>query len=127
MATLRTLDGRDILFDADSVVAMADHDADTGKAVTCVYGVTRGELRIGEPVDGFLGRLGIAAKFARLTRPNGTSVWIDGKSVSSIRAPLPGEYGARVKAVIATEPLTQAVEETPEDARTRLNAHGGKL
>ena len=127
MATLRTLEGLDISFDPDSVVAIADHDADTGKAVTCVFGVTRGELRIGEPVDDFLGRLGIAARLARLTRPNGTSVWIDGKSVSSIRAPLPGEYTTRVKTVIATGPLVQGVAETPEDTRTKLNAHGGKL
>ena len=42
MATLTTVDGIQITFVAKTVSAMADHDANTGFAVTCVYGVTKG-------------------------------------------------------------------------------------
>jgi hypothetical protein len=127
MATLETVDGIQITFNPDSVVAVADHDAVTGAIVTCVYGVTKAELRIAEPVDAFLARLGIAAKFAKLTRPNGSPIWINGNSVSSLRAPLPGEYVDGVATVITTGSLTQGVKESPDDTRIQLNAHGGKL
>jgi hypothetical protein len=40
MATLTTVDGIQITFVAKTISAMADHDANTGFAVTCVYGGT---------------------------------------------------------------------------------------
>jgi len=40
MATLTTTDGRQITFATNSVEAIADHDAMTGAAVTCIYGAT---------------------------------------------------------------------------------------
>src|SRR5882724_1944041 len=101
MADLTTTDGFQYIFNPDSVVAVADHDAATGQAVTCVYGVTSGTLKIGEPVAAFLGRIGVAANFAELTQANGSPIWISAPAVGFITAPLPGEYAAAVKAVIS--------------------------
>jgi hypothetical protein len=127
MANLTTLGGLQISFDPDSLAAIADHDSNTGKASTTIYGVTKAEIHIAESVEAFLARIGLAAKFAKLTRPNGTPVWINGGAVSSLRPPLPGEYLDAVKTVISMEPLTQGVKEVPEHAKAMLNAHGGKL
>jgi hypothetical protein len=93
MAILTTVDGIQITFAARAVSMLADHDANTGLAVTCVYGVTKEALQIEESVQEFMTRLRITKNFAQLTRPNGFPVWINGSAVDSIRAPLPNEYG----------------------------------
>ena len=51
MATLTTTDGIQITFVAKAVSALADHDASTGEAVTCVYGIIEDVLRISEFVE----------------------------------------------------------------------------
>jgi hypothetical protein len=125
MATLTTLDGNQITFSPGNVTVVADHDASTGAAVTCIYGVTKEMLRINEAVPAFMARVKITAKFAQLTRPNGSPVWINGSAVSSLRAPLPGEYVAGVNAVVFTDALVQGVKESVEATTAALNAHGG--
>jgi hypothetical protein len=127
MATLTTTDGRQITFAPNNVEAIADHDAMTGAAVTCIYGATKEMIRTEESVQAFMTRVRITKKFAQLTRPNGSPVWISGGAVSSLRAPLPGEYAAGVNAVISTEALVQGVRETPDVATAALNEHGGEL
>ena len=87
MATLTTVDGLQVSFEPDSVAVLTDHDAGTGVAVTCVYGITNSDLHIAESVAAFLSRLGITPDFAQLTRPNASPVWIHGSAVSSIRVP----------------------------------------
>ena len=127
MASLTTTNGAQFTFDPNSVIAVADHDAATGEAVTCVYGLTAGVLKIYEAVVAFLARIGVTAKFATLTRPNGSPIWINGSSVSTIRAPLPGEYTAAVKSVISVGSLIQGVTEDPASATVQIDAHGGNL
>jgi len=68
MATLTTVAGIQITFAPKTVSAMADHDANTGFAVTCVYGVTKEVLQIRESVQEFLKRVRITKDFAQLTR-----------------------------------------------------------
>jgi len=106
---------------------MADHDANTGFAVTCVYGVTKEVLQISESVQEFMKRVRITKDFAQLTRPNGFPIWINGSAVSSIRAPLPNEYVAGVNTVVFTDNLTQGVKESPADVIAAINDHGGDL
>jgi len=127
MATLNTVDGFQIAFSPKAISAITDHDGATGQAVTCVYGITMGVLHINETVHAFIKRLGVTKNFAQLTRPNGSPVWINGSSVSSIRAPLPNEYVAGVNTVVAADSLTQGVKETLADVITAINAHGGDL
>jgi hypothetical protein len=127
MATLTTVDGIQITFVPKAVTALVDHDANTGLAVTCVYGVTKEELRISESVEAFMKRLRITKNFAQLTRPNGFAVWINGSAVVSIRAPLPNEYVVGVKTVIFADSLTQGVKESPADVTAVVNDHGGDL
>lgn len=64
MANLTTTDGFKTYFDAGAVAAVADHDINTGDAVTTVYGLGPGQYRIGETVAAFLARVGVAANFA---------------------------------------------------------------
>ena len=127
MPELTTVDGDMIMFTADSVIAIADHDDDTGTAVTCVYGVTQAMLHIAEPVETFLYRVGITQAFAKLTRPNGLPVWIRGNAVLSIRAPAVGEYAGEGKTVIFTSAITQDVKETMPTVAHLIDAHGGAL
>jgi hypothetical protein len=120
MATLVTRGGKEITFQTPSIDAIADHDT-TGEAVTSVYGIGEAMLTIEETVSGFMQRLKIEDDFAPLTRLNGWPVWISGASVTTLRAPSPGEYAPTVRT------LTQGVRETPDQARQALNAHGGSL
>lgn len=85
MATLTTIGGVQITFVARAISAIADHDASTGQAVTCIYGLSDNDLQIRESVPAFMARLKIADKFAQLTRPNSSPVWLNGSAVSSIR------------------------------------------
>ena len=127
MADLTTTDGYQYTFNPKSVVIITDHDAVTGEAVTCVYGVGPGWLKVGEPVDGFLDRVGISANFAKLTRGNGAPIWIAGAAVASIRAPMPGQYTPTIQTLVAVGKVTQGVEEDAAAAKAEINAHGGAL
>ena len=128
MASLTTTGGMQIAFDPASVVEVADHDDSTGEAVTCVYGVLPSLVHISETVAAFLARIGVAAKFCVLTRPNGFPVQVNGGSVSVVRAPLPDEYVAGVNSVVTVGGLApQGFTETPAAAIAAINAHGGKL
>lgn len=111
MATLRTVGGLQYSFNPKTVAVIADHDASTGEAVTCLYGLTNGTLKINESVQDFMSRVRIKANFAQLTRANGSPVWINGSVVSAVRAPLQNEYVAAVNAVVFTSALTQGVRE----------------
>ena len=122
MPTLTTVHGLQFNFSADSVVAIVDRDASTCEDVTCVYGITKnGFLKTNESVQGLMSRLGLDAKFAQLTRPNGSPVWINKSSVSVVRPPLPGEYTDGVNAIVFTSALTQGVGESPSDTMAALN------
>jgi hypothetical protein len=126
MAELTTVDGVFMSFTPGAVAAVTDQDAH-GRAVTCVYGVAPAPLEIGETVDAFLARIGVAKGFVKLTRPNGSPIWACAAAVSTLRAPLPGEYAEAVRAVISVGGLMQGVEETPAAVKAAVDAHGGKL
>ena len=127
MASLTTIDGSQISFDPTAVTAVADRDADAGDAVTTVYGLTGGRVRIVESVHAFLHRIGVEANFGKLTRPNGTFVWINCKAATAVRPPLEGEYGPNAHAVVSVGTLTQAVQESPADVTKVVRAHHGSL
>ena len=57
---------------------------------------------------------------ATLTRPDGTSVTIDGATVDSIRASMPGEYAPGVQTVIAMGNKRQGVTEDPATVSSLL-------
>ena len=65
--------------------------------------------------------------FAHFTRPNGEAVSINGFAVTSVRAPLPGEYTTGVHAVIAVGRIRQGVRESVAVATRILRAHGGRV
>ena len=55
MASVTTVDGIQVTFAPKGVLAPGDHDANTGMAITCVYGVTKEALRISESATAFYG------------------------------------------------------------------------
>jgi membrane-bound lytic murein transglycosylase B len=68
-----------------------------------------------------------ARSFARLTRPDGEAVMINGFAVTQVRAPIPGEYTTGVHAVVAMGRLRQGVRESVAQATRLLRAHGGRV
>ena len=66
-------------------------------------------------------------EMVNLTRPDGQTVKLDPGQVVAIRAPLPGEYGASVKAVLTVGHRTQAVRETIQVATAAIRATGGAV
>lgn len=64
---------------------------------------------------------------ARLTRPNGAPVYVNGGAVVSVRAPLPGEYVAGVQSVLRVGRMMLGVREAVSQARSIVRAHGGAV
>jgi hypothetical protein len=124
---LITTDGRRIGFDPAAIIAIADRDPDTGAAVTCIYGSPWAFIRISESVGAFLARLGIASWFVKLTRPDGSPVWINAAAVFLLRKPLPGEYRADAKSVVFAGWLRQAVTQDPASVKAAVEAAGGRV
>ena len=127
MADLTTLDGLQLYFDPAAVTAVADHDADTLEAVTTVYGLTGGRLRLAEKPEAFLARIGATKSFAKFTQLTDTFVWINCIAVILIRTPRPDEHPAAAQAVVVAGSQSLVVKESPTRARQMVNAHGGNL
>ena len=124
MAIVTTIGGVQINVNPNNIVLLAD-DRQTGDAD--LIGATPAMLQLNETSSSLMSRLGISNDFARLTRPDGSAVWINGKSASSVRAPLPGEYAPSTQAVVFAAAITQAVREDLPATIAALNAHGGNL
>ena len=64
---------------------------------------------------------------ARFTRPDGTPIEIDTRSVSAVRAPFPGEYAPGVLSVLSLGKTRQGVREGVAAVTATLRAHGAKI
>jgi hypothetical protein len=126
MAMLTTVDGVQITFVPKAVSGLADHDASSGLAITCVYGVTKEALQIRESVKEFMTRLRITKNFAQLTRPNDFPIWINGSAVNSIRAPLRNEYWG-VSILLFSQMISRKGLKSYGDVVAAINDHGGDL
>jgi hypothetical protein len=126
MAEVTTVDGFHYSFAPAAVVAVTDHDV-RGQAGTCVFGITPAWLKISEGAEDFLARIGLSADFVRLTRPDGSPIWLCAADVSSLRAPLPGEFADGVQSVLTAGGLTQGVTEDGATVAAAVDAKGGKL
>ena len=74
-----------------------------------------------------IARVAGAQSVAKFTRPDGGAVEINGFAVSSVRAPLPGEYAPGVNAVIDMGKLHQGVRESVNATTAVLRKHGGRV
>ena len=83
--------------------------------------------RVGAILDKSGGTDGASIMSAKFTRPDGTPVWIDPLAVSSVRAPLPGEYSADVQAVLGMGRMTQGVREDAVHVTSAIRARGGRI
>ena len=127
MADITTVGGLKYLFDPGAITAIADSDELTGEKVIVIYGLTAQTQKVSESVAALLQRLNVASAFARFTRPDGSSVLINGKSVSVVSQPVPGQDPEGVNAVIFAGSITQRVREQLEEVRQAVNRVGGNL
>src|SRR5882757_7622007 len=126
MPQLVTIDCTRYYFHISTLAGIAENDANTGKRVTTVYGVSARELHIGDSPQTFLHRIGAGEQFVRLTRLDDSGVWINAPAVGVIRSPGADEFPTAARCVI---PLgtPHAVKESMETVRQLLNAHGAGL
>jgi hypothetical protein len=64
---------------------------------------------------------------ATLTRPDGSSISIEGPAVDSIRASLPDEYAPGVQTVVTVGSRQQGVREDLATVASVIRSHGGKV
>jgi hypothetical protein len=128
MVVVRTLDGQDINLNEKTIALISGpYPHDVGPH-TYIYGATHGALITNEPADILVARLGVNPPLARLIRPDGSPVWVNGSEVNSVRAPVPTEQGpGQVNAVLQVGSFHQAVQQDVPTARAIINAHGGNV
>lgn len=129
MATITTIDEGAINIVGGNIARVCGKLPSDPADRTYVHGATAKVLVTPEPPLQLLGRLGIAANFATLTRPNGSPVWVKGAAVSQVREPLASEITApgEVRATVVVGGARQAVREDTAAAIALINAHGGGL
>lgn len=127
MADITTVEGLQVLFDVAAISAIAGSDGQTGATGAVIYGLGPEGLTVSESTAALVQRLNLAASLAKLTRPDGSPIWINGKSISVARQPAPGEYAAQVHSVIFAGAIKQAIRETLDDVRQAVNRVGGSL
>jgi hypothetical protein len=125
VAELTNSEGTAFRFDPKAVAAVADHD-DVGDAATVVYGVIKAPQRIDETVDGFLTRIGVKAKLAKLTRIPATGLWVSPDAVDYLRPALAGDSDG-ANCVISIGGNVTFMKDTFDGATAALNAVGGKF
>jgi hypothetical protein len=122
MIAVRALDGTDVVVNEDAVtLVVGPYPHDVGPH-TYVHGVDRGVLATTEDAAALAGRLGVDPPLVKLTRPDGSPVWIKKSAVTAIRPPLPTEQqvAGAVKAVVVVGALHQAVREDAPTAESML-------
>lgn len=129
MADITTVEGMRYLFVPGAISAIAESLGGTGTGGAVIYGLDADWVKVSESPDALLQRLNLTSSFARLTRPDGSSVLINGKSVSVVRQPLPDdlEYGPQVHSVIFAGTLKQALCESLDQVRQALSRVGVNL
>jgi hypothetical protein len=123
MIAIRALDGTEVVVDENAVTLVAGpYPHDLGPH-TYLHGVDRGVLVTAEGAAALVPRLGVVPPLAKLTRPDGSPVWIKRSAVSEIRPPLATEQqaGGAVRAVVVIGDLHQAVRENVQTALSTLN------
>lgn len=70
----------------------------------------------------------VSVEMVKLTRPDGKAMKVDPVAVTAVRAPLPGEYGSSVQAVLTLhDNKQQGVRENVTIARAAIRATGGMI
>ncbi|MEA1672406.1 hypothetical protein [Nitrospirillum sp. BR 11163] len=123
MAEIKTSAGTTIHIDAGGISTLVG-----GPSGTALGGLAEG-VTTAEAPDALLARLGLAQDFARLTRPDGSALWVRGVAVSLLRPPLPTEIvpGGTAKATLLVGGSHQTVAEDVANVLAAVNACGGKL
>ncbi|HEV2444160.1 MAG TPA: hypothetical protein VGT07_16670 [Steroidobacteraceae bacterium] len=117
------------LFVPGAISAVAESIGGTATGGAVIYGLDADWVNVSESADALLQRLSLASSFVKLTRPDGSPVWINSKSVSVVRQPLPDdlEYAPQVHSVIFAGTLKQALCESLDQVRQALGRVGVNL
>jgi len=117
MTDITIVSGVQYTIDPDAIETITDHD-EHGAAGTYLHGITRDALEISDPVDLFLAK--IPTKFAKLTRENGSAVWINVEAVSALGPAANLSPAAHTKIWLGSS--SEPVTETLAAAKTAINA-----
>lgn len=66
-------------------------------------------------------------EMVKLTQPDGAALKLDVGKITGLRAALPGEYAASVKAVVSLGKRAQGIQEDVAAARAAIRASGGSI
>ncbi|MEC4594079.1 MULTISPECIES: hypothetical protein [Nitrospirillum] len=123
MAEIKTSAGTTIHIDAGGISTLVG-----GPSGTALGGLAEG-VTTAEAPDALLARLDLVQDFARLTRPDGSALWVRGSAVSLLRPPLPTETppGGTGKATLLVGGSHQTVAEDVAAVLAAVNACGGQL
>ncbi|MHB8813082.1 MAG: hypothetical protein ACYDAE_07425 [Steroidobacteraceae bacterium] len=129
MADITNVEGMKYLFVPGAISAIAESIGGKGTGGAVIYGLDADWVRVSESAAALLQRLNLTSSFASLTRPDGSSVLINGKSVSVVRQPLPDdlEYAPQVHSMIFAGALKQALCESLDQVRQALSRVGVNL
>ncbi|TWB24661.1 hypothetical protein FBZ89_101287 [Nitrospirillum amazonense] len=133
MAEIKTSAGTTIHIDAGGITTLVGGppgtaSGGTASGATALDGLAEG-VTTAEAPDALLARLGLTPDFARLTRPDGSALWVRGAAVSLLRQPLPTETppGGTGKATLLVGGAHQTVAEDIAAVLAAVNAAGGRL
>ncbi|MBB6252836.1 hypothetical protein [Nitrospirillum iridis] len=122
MAEIKTTAGTVVHVDAGGISVLT-----LGTGGTVLGGLGE-QVTTAEAPEALLARLSLTKGFARLTRPDGSALWVKGAAVSLVREPLATEVppDGTVKAVVLAGGH-YAVSEDVRTAMAWINANGGAL
>jgi len=115
MITIKSLDGKDLHINENAISMIS------GGAHTNIFTLDGPKHATAESPQALVNRLGV--HFAKLTRPDGSPVWVKPSAVNVIREPISTEMqGNKVNAVIQVAPaFKQALREDVATASRMLS------
>jgi uncharacterized protein YlzI (FlbEa/FlbD family) len=117
MTDITIVSGVQYTIDPDAIEMITDQD-EHGAPGTYLNGITKGVLEIPDTVEVFLTK--ISTKFVKLTRVNGSAVWINVDAVSALGPAADLSPAARAKVWVGSS--AEPVKETVAAAKTAINA-----
>ena len=131
MADIVIIGGPTLHVDPDSITAVAGPSVTAPELHVEVFGAAPHPVSTLEGPDSIMAKLDLDRPFAKLTRPDGSPIWIRGKSVNRVRVPLAEETLGRpagaVQSVVFFGGDRQLLREDVATLRPILIAAGAKV
>ena len=109
------------VIDSDSIAVVNVAPGNSGKPTTQVWSIFGVPQEVAETPTAILKRLGLDAKFVKLTSLDG-ELWVNPESISAFHAPFPGDnVKDSVRCMLFVDGKTFAALEDVQTVRERLN------